>query len=259
MVLYYGQRRYGIKVYEEDLNIEDQQKKVKIAAGGEGSEQKAKDFSGGPNVIKLTETPDQSYGGFLSRLDEDELRKQISGKNIYEVSIKNVGGLVMPVKIEWIYTDGTKETNVLPADIWRGNEYEVTKTFVKEKQVDKVNLDPNFEFADTDMKNNSFPKVEEPSQFDAFKESIPEVTEAVLDTYVGDYAMDAGFGAKVTRNGLELFVTVAGQAANRLYPVSKTIFKVKELPAQAEFIPSGDGMSIILSMGEDSYKGKKTN
>ncbi len=158
------------KVYEEDLNIEDQQKKVKIAATGEGTEQKAKDFSSGPDMIKLSETPDQAYGQFLSRLDEDALRKQVSGKNIYEVTIKNVGGLVMPVKIEWIYKDGTKETDMLPADIWRRNEYEITKTFLKDKEVEKVNLDPNFEFADTDMANNSFPKVEESSQFDEFKE-----------------------------------------------------------------------------------------
>ncbi len=157
------------KVYEEDMNIEDQQKKVKIAATGEGTEQKAKDFSSGPDMIKLSETPDQAYGGFLSRLDEDELRKQVSGKNIYEVTIKNVGGLVMPVKIEWVYKDGSKETDVLPADIWRRNEYQVSKTFLKDKEVEKVNLDPNFEFADTNMENNSFPKVEETSQFDEFK------------------------------------------------------------------------------------------
>lgn len=157
------------KVYEEDLNIEDQQKKVKIAATGEGTEQKAKDFSSGPDMIKLSDTPDQAYGQFLSRLDEDALRKQVSGKNIYEVTIKNMGGLVMPVKIEWVYTDGTKETDMLPADIWRRNEYQITKTFIKSKEVKKVNLDPNFEFADTDMQNNSFPKVEESSQFDEFK------------------------------------------------------------------------------------------
>ncbi|WP_250434987.1 M1 family metallopeptidase [Hanstruepera flava] len=158
------------KVYEEDLNIEDQQKKVKIAATGEGTEQKAKDFSSGPDMIKLSDTPDQAYGGFLSRLDEDELRKQVSGKNIYEVTVKNVGGLVMPVRIEWIYKDGSKETDMLPADIWRRNEYQITKTFIKDKEVEKVNLDPNFEFADTNMANNSFPKVEEASQFDTFKE-----------------------------------------------------------------------------------------
>jgi hypothetical protein len=85
------------------------------------------------------------------------------------VSIKNVGGLVMPVTIEWIFTDGSKETDTLPAEVWRGNEYEINRTFIKEKEVSQVNLDPNFEFADTDMRNNTFPKVETPSEFDEFK------------------------------------------------------------------------------------------
>lgn len=158
------------KVYEENLNIEDQQKKKSVKIEGESSAENPKDFSNGPEVITMTDTPDDAYGQFLSRLDETEMRKQLHNKNIYEVTIKNVGGLVMPVTIEWVYTDGSKEIEKLPADIWRYNEYEVTKTFLKDKEVSKVNLDPNFEFADTDMTNNSFPKMETPSDFDSFKE-----------------------------------------------------------------------------------------
>ncbi|MCR8668808.1 M1 family metallopeptidase [Aestuariibaculum sp. M13] len=158
------------KVYEENLNIEDQQKKKSVKIEGESTAENPKDFSNGPEVITMTDTPDNAYGGFLSRLDETEMRKQLQGKNIYEITIKNIGGLIMPVTIEWVYTDGSKETDKLPADIWRLNEYEVTKTFLKDKEVSTVNLDPNFEFADTDMSNNSFPKTETPSDFDSFKE-----------------------------------------------------------------------------------------
>ena len=117
----------------------------------------------------MTSTPDQSYGGFLSRLDEPAIRKQLSGKNIYEVTIKNIGGLVMPVTIEWIYKDGSSEMDKLPAEVWRRNEYEIKQTFIKDKEVSQVVLDPNFEFADTDMNNNTFPKKEEISDFDKFK------------------------------------------------------------------------------------------
>ncbi len=159
------------KVFEEDSNIEDKNKnkKVKIAATEKNDDEQANGFSNGPEVITMTNTPDTAYGEFLSRLDDKEVRKQLSGKNIYEVTIKNVGGLVMPVTIEWVFTDGTTETDRLPAEIWRTNEYEVKKTFIKAKEVSKVNLDPNFEFADTDVNNNSFPKVENQSEFDAFK------------------------------------------------------------------------------------------
>ena len=159
------------KVYEENTNIEDQNStsKTKIAASGSNAEAQTKDFSSGPEVIEMSSTPDNAYGGFLSRLDEPELRKQLSGKNIYELTIKNIGGLVMPVTIEWVFTDGTKEIDRIPAEVWRRNEYEIQKTFIKDKEVKEVNLDPNFEFADTDVTNNSFPKVERPSEFDSFK------------------------------------------------------------------------------------------
>lgn len=159
------------KVFEENKNIEDKKKtsKVKIKASSKNKQANTKDFKNGPEVINMTTTPDAAYGQFSSRIDEPMLRKALSGKNIYEVTIKNIGGLVMPVTIEWVFTDGTKETDTLPAQIWRRNEYEITKTFIKSKEVKTVNLDPNFEFADTNRDNNSFPKTESQSEFDTFK------------------------------------------------------------------------------------------
>ena len=161
------------KVFEEDLNIEDQKKKqtVKIDAQGNNEQAKAKDFSGGPEVINMAETPENNYGQFLSRIDENAVREKLSGKNIYEVTINNKGGLVMPVIIEWYYTDGTTEIDKLPAEVWRQNEYEIKKTFVKSKEVEKVVLDPKFELADVKPENNSFPKEVTKSEFDSFKKN----------------------------------------------------------------------------------------
>ncbi|GAB1857264.1 M1 family metallopeptidase [Flavobacteriaceae bacterium MHTCC 0001] len=159
------------KVHEEDRNMEDQIQSTKVTAEGNNTTETPKDFSGGPEVIHMTTTPDNAYGQFLSRIDDGAVRKEVSGKNLYEITIKNIGGLVMPVTIEWEFTDGSKEIDRLPAQIWRRNEYEVKEVFIKEKEVKTVNLDPNFEFADTDMNNNSFPKTETPSEFDAFKNS----------------------------------------------------------------------------------------
>jgi len=154
------------KVIEENFNIDGQNKKTDLTIKGNS---KGKDFSGGAENINMISTPNQNYGEFLSRLDEPEIRKQLSGKNIYELTIKNVGGLIMPISIEWIYTDGSKDYDRLPAEVWRLNEFKIQKTFIKEKVVVQVNLDPNFEFADIDMNNNSFPKTEVPSEFEIFK------------------------------------------------------------------------------------------
>lgn len=151
------------KIHEDQLNIS----KFTTASHDDAI---AKDFSNGPEMINMISTPDKDYGQFFSRLDEPELRKQLSGKNIYEITVKNVGGLVMPIIIEWIYSDGSSEIDRIPAQIWRRNEYEIKKTFIKTKKVVKINLDPNLELADTDMDNNSFPKIALKSDFDRFKD-----------------------------------------------------------------------------------------
>jgi len=128
------------------------------------------DFSGGPEPFSLTATDPRLNGEFYSRIDDGAVIQKLQDKNIYEVTLSNKGGLVMPVIIEWTYTDGTKETNRIPAEIWRVNETRITKVFVKQKEVAKVVLDPNKEVADIDTQNNVFPKPKEsPTKFEEFK------------------------------------------------------------------------------------------
>jgi hypothetical protein len=75
---------------------------------------------------------------------------------------------VTPLVIQWTYKDGSKEVEKIPAEIWRLNENQITKVFVKEKEVTNIVVDPNFELADVDVTNNTFPKNAE-SKFDRFK------------------------------------------------------------------------------------------
>lgn len=128
----------------------------------------ATDFSGGPKEFTLINTPDNFYGEFRNRTDDNAIRAKLQGKNIYQLKFKNVGGLVTPLVIEWTFKDGSKEIERIPAEIWRINETEINKVFVKEKEVVNISIDPNFELADTDTKNNNFPK-QDASKFDEFK------------------------------------------------------------------------------------------
>jgi hypothetical protein len=129
------------------------------------------DFSNGPEEFTMINTPDNFYGEFRNRVNDAEIRTKLEGKNIYQVKLKNVGGLVMPVIIEWTYKDGSKEIDRIPAEIWRVNENEVSKVFVKEKEVVNVLVDPNFEIADVNTTNNNFPKKEEASKVDQLKKN----------------------------------------------------------------------------------------
>lgn len=129
------------------------------------------DFSGGPQPLTLTQTPDAAYRDFRNRVDEKGIVASLENKHIYEVTLKNKGGLVMPVIIEWTFKDGTKEIERIPAEIWRINETQVTKTFVKDKEVLNLVLDPYKETADVSIEDNVFPRSKESSQFDKFKKS----------------------------------------------------------------------------------------
>ncbi len=129
------------------------------------------DFSAGPQPLTVANTPEGAYGDFRSRVDDKAILAKLNGKNIYEVTFANKGGLVMPVIIEWTYKDGTKEIEKIPAEIWRLNEQVATKTFVKDKEVVNIVLDPKGETADVSLEDNVFPRKEEASQFDKFKKS----------------------------------------------------------------------------------------
>lgn len=101
-------------------------------------------------------------------LDEAEKAKY-AGKYLYQVSFTNKGGLVMPIIVQWTFTDGTKEVDRIPAQIWRKNEQHVTKVFLKDKEVASVLLDPMRETADINENNNTWPKMDEPSRLSIFK------------------------------------------------------------------------------------------
>ena len=100
-----------------------------------------------------------------------DVRKKIAGKNLYELTLKNKGGLVTPVIIEWTYADGSKEIEKIPAEIWRVNENEVKKVFMKEKEVTNVVIDPDNDTADTNFADNSFPKKPTENKFDQLKKN----------------------------------------------------------------------------------------
>ena len=91
-------------------------------------------------------------------------------KNIYQLTFSNRGGMVMPIIVEWTYKDGTTEIEKIPVNIWKLNELQATKVFIKDKEVTAIKLDPNKETADINEANGMWPLREMPSRFDLFKE-----------------------------------------------------------------------------------------
>lgn len=103
------------------------------------------------------------------KIPENEEMKKFENKFYYELHFTNKGGLVMPIIIQWNYKDGSSEVEYINAYIWRKNEHKVIKTFVKDKEVVSIKIDPYRETADIDETNNSWPKEIIPSKFDVYK------------------------------------------------------------------------------------------
>ena len=92
-------------------------------------------------------------------------------KYFYNVTFEKPGGLVMPIIVEYTYADGTSKTETYPAQIWRLNDKEVSKAVASEKEIVKITVDPKLETADVDTSNNTWPKEEQTSEFDNFKQN----------------------------------------------------------------------------------------
>lgn len=159
------------QVKKDEKNLENRNKNVKkgdLASGG-GDQKNNDNFNDGPQPFSLVPSDASFYGEFQNRIDDKAVVNKLQDKNLYEVTLSNKGGLIMPVIIEWTYKDGTKEIERIPAEVWRLNENKITKVFVKQKEVVNIVLDPLKETADVNTSDNVFPKVEKPSKFDELK------------------------------------------------------------------------------------------
>ncbi|MCB9198177.1 MAG: M1 family metallopeptidase [Flavobacteriales bacterium] len=132
------------------------------------------DFYNKYNQFAVTEADKKSYQEFIKGLTEQEKKILNANNNYYEVHFENLGGLVMPLIIEFVYKDGTSEIQRIPAEIWKTNNYVISKVFVTSKEVASINLDPFLETADTDVSNNNWPRTMTQSRFEFFMDQHPK-------------------------------------------------------------------------------------
>lgn len=132
-----------------------------------------RDFHDENDQFTVTNKERNAYNSFLSGLDPRERREferaVEEDKNYYVLDFSNKGGLVMPILLEFEFTDGSTEFMNIPAEIWRRNHLRVQKLFVFEKELEKVTIDPRWETADVDVENNHYPRRIIPSRIEAYK------------------------------------------------------------------------------------------
>jgi hypothetical protein len=129
-------------------------------------DESAEDFK--PELKKPFKIVDfQSLDEYVNKhFTSEEKAKLREPKYFYQVTFDKPGGLVMPIIVAITFEDGTTENHYFPAQIWRMNDKEVSRTFATDKVISKIVVDPKLETADVDVNNNTWPKTEVKSKFD---------------------------------------------------------------------------------------------
>ena len=153
------------KVLSEDNELETRNVKGKIEKNESGD---MLDFASQAETFVLRPS-DYSNSSYRADYPSKDVLEAAQGKNFYRVKFQNPGGLVTPIIVEWTFADGTKEREHIPAEIWRRNENQVTKTFIKEKEVVGIVVDPDQKTADVNTDDNVFPRKASTSRVDKFK------------------------------------------------------------------------------------------
>ena len=153
------------EVYNKDISNQRNKEIVTYRENDKGLE----DFYTNYDPFKATPKEIKKYKEFKENLNEDEKEIINSNQHFYELKFSNIGGLVMPIILDFTFSDNSNKIIKIPAEIWKKNSSEITKVFAFDKEVVLIELDPFLETADTDRFNNFWPPKMEPSKFDLYK------------------------------------------------------------------------------------------
>ena len=131
-----------------------------------------KDFYNSYDPNTVTEADRKKYADYLASLSDEE-RKLLTDNaktNYYTISLKNKGGVPMPVIMRMEFEDGTDSVARFPAEIWRFNDVSIKKVITTTKRVKQWTLDPFQEIADINTENNAFPVMAQPTRFQLYKQ-----------------------------------------------------------------------------------------
>ena len=242
-----------------------------------------KDLYNDVDKFKVTAEDQQTFQTYLNGLNDND-KAIVNGKYyFYVVDLKNIGGLVMPVIFKVEYTDGTSEEIRIPAEIWRYNNFNVSKLIVTKKEAKSIILDPNLETADADLTNNYFPRRPIPTRFQVFKaaqgqrrsglNTTPSTTNTTTANITGKWAIavDAGgqtltFTLNLTQTGGNVTGTIespqgALQISSGTFSNGELVLKTTspiELTVNGSVAGNSMTGTFTAPQGTASFSGSKT-
>ena len=101
---------------------------------------------------------ERDFQKLLEKLDPKEKAMLKVNSHFYMVTIANEGGVISPVPLKVTFDDGSTDMVRMPAEIWRYHADEVRRLLVTDREVVRVEIDPDEELADADHDDNRFPR-----------------------------------------------------------------------------------------------------
>jgi hypothetical protein len=152
----------------EPISITDQRNKGTLPRRVD-SHPELKDFYNEHDAFTVTNRDRNKYNEALGDLEDWEKNLLKEGKHLYLVDFSNLGGLVTPLVLEITLQSGKKYVERIPAEVWRYTPRKITKLIVTDEPMVALTQDPNWETADTDTSNNSWPRKAMPSRLELYK------------------------------------------------------------------------------------------
>ena len=197
-----------------------------------------KDFYNEYDPSEVTEEQRKAFEKFKSELSEKEKAMLDSTNAYYRVSLKNEGGLVMPVILYATFEDGSTREIRIPAEIWRVDSTQCDTLIVSQLPIKSIELDPYRETADINRDNNYFPPLMEPSRFQLFKARLnaeDNPMQRAKKAADAKAAAEKAAAEKAAAEKAEAEKTEAEKAkASQAAEASKTEMKADEAKSNAE-------------------------
>mgnify|MGYP006159207549 CR=1 FL=1 len=160
-----------LKQEKNNTFIGDTKNRTLISETVDETDQQSVDFYTTYDPFLTNILDKEEYIEYMNNLDDQEKELLAGDENYYELHFSNLGGLVMPVILEFEFIDGTKEVVRIPSEIWKRNDEKVKKVFILDQELSRVTLDPFLETADVDRDNNYWPARIEPTRFELYKQN----------------------------------------------------------------------------------------
>ncbi len=117
------------------------------------------DFYSKFDELEVTADDRQRFRRLLTRLGERDAALLGTTLSFTIARFSNNFGVPTPLPLLLTYTDGSQETRLIPAEIWRyAGGQQTSKMFVTTKEIARIELDPRRQTADRDPSDNAFPQ-----------------------------------------------------------------------------------------------------